>query len=366
MQAGRSVLFGCARTCGRIAQLRVRHTAASRQITARLLATMAQNMSTKTVLLTRRVDPEAEKLLSEHVNVVLFDSADTPIPRTELMKLAQGVDGIMCVLTEKIDGDVLDAAGPQLKVVSNMAVGYDNIDTEACRKRGVAVGNTPGVLTDATADLTLALLLSAARNLPQGIAAVKNGQWGSWSPSWLCGMDIRDSTVGIVGLGNIGVAVAQRLKAFGVGSFLYTGRSPKPEPATPLGAQFVSKEQLFKESDFVILTCALTPETHHLVDSKMLGLMKPTALLVNSARGGVVDQDALLHALDKGQIGGAALDVCTPEPLPPTHPLLSHEKCIVLPHIGSATVKTRRAMAMLAVRNVVAGVNRTPLVHRVV
>jgi lactate dehydrogenase-like 2-hydroxyacid dehydrogenase len=280
---------------------------------------------------------------------------DEPIPRDVLLEWARGVDGIYCLLTERVDAALLDAAGPQLKVVSTMSVGYDHVDLAALRARGVVLGNTPGVLTETTADLTLALLLAAARRLPEAWSAAKDGTWGPWQPEWMTGRDVHGSTVGIVGLGRIGAAVARRLLGFGC-RILYSGPRPHPELADPLGAAYVSFEQLLAESDFVSIHCPLNDATRHLFRAVTFKAMKRTAVLINTSRGPVVDQEALYLALASGQIAAAGLDVTTPEPLPLDHPLFTLANCVVLPHIGSASIATRLQMALMAAENLLAGV----------
>ncbi len=265
-------------------------------------------------------------------------------------------DGLLCLLTDRVDAELLDSA-PDLRVVSTMAVGCDHIDLGACRARGIPVGNTPDVLTDATADLTLALLLALARRIPEGIEAVRSGTWSTWEPDWLLGIELRDLTLGVVGPGRIGRAVAQRCEAFGMHA-IESGRPDGPDPGVPLG-------DLLAAADVVSIHCPLTPETERLVDSAFLSAMKPTALLLNTSRGGGVDQAALADALHSGTIAGAALDVTTPEPLPPTDSLLTAPNLIVLPHLGSATERTRAAMASKAVDNLLAGLAGEPLPDRI-
>ena len=281
-------------------------------------------------------------------------------PAMVLLEQVRGVDGVYCLLTERIDGELLDAAGPQLKVVSTMSVGYDHVDLPALRARGVALGNTPGVLTETTADLALALLLAAARRLPEAWSAAKDGTWGPWQPEWMTGRDVHGSTVGIVGLGRIGAAVARRLLGFGC-RIVYSGPRPRPELAEPLGAAYLSFEQLLAESDFVSIHCPLNDATRHLFGAAAFAAMKPTAILINTSRGPVVDQEALYQALKRGQIAAAGLDVTTPEPLPVDHPLFSLPNCVVLPHIGSASIATRLQMALMAAENLIAGVEGKPL-----
>ncbi|NXQ75301.1 GRHPR reductase, partial [Quiscalus mexicanus] len=229
--------------------------------------------------------------------------------------------------------------------------------------RGIRVGYTPDVLTDATAELSVALLLSACRRLPEAAQQVRSGGWTTWKPLWMCGHGLSDSTVGIIGLGRIGQAVARRLKPFGVRKFLYTGSGPKPESAAEFGAEFVPLARLAEESDFVVVTCALTPATQGMCNKDFFGRMKKTSVFVNTSRGAVVNQEDLYEALAQGQIAAAGLDVTTPEPLPTDHPLLSLQNCVVLPHIGSATYATRSTMAVLAARNLLAGLRGEPMPH---
>jgi lactate dehydrogenase-like 2-hydroxyacid dehydrogenase len=244
-----------------------------------------------------------------------------------------------------------------------MSVGYDHVDLAACRARGVAVGNTPGVLTETTAELTLALMLATARRLPEALAAVRDGSWGAWQPEWLVGADISGSTVGIVGFGRIGQAVARLLSGFCC-RLLYSSPAPKPE-AEALGASFTPLPALLAAADVVTLHAPLTEQTRHLINRTTLAQMKPTAILINTSRGGLVDQDALYAALRAGAIAAAGLDVTTPEPLPTDHPLLGLPNCVVLPHIGSASRATRTRMALLAADNLLAGLAGRPLPHAV-
>lgn len=286
-----------------------------------------------------------------------------PPPPDALRQKVRGLHGLLCLLTDRIDDDLLEAAGPQLRVVSQMAVGVDNIDLAACARRGIAVGHTPGVLTEATADLTLALLLASARQLFPAAEAVKQGAWRTWEPMGFTGPDVFGSTVGIIGMGRIGLAVVRRLRGFSV-RLLYHNRHPSPV-AAEVGATRVDLDTLLAESDFVSLHCPSTPETHHLLNAETLSKMKPTAILINTARGDVVDQPALVDALRRGVIAGAGLDVTTPEPLPADDPLLSLPNVVVLPHIGSASLPARGRMADIAARNLIAGLRGEPLPHAV-
>lgn len=275
-----------------------------------------------------------------------------PPDRASLLAAAAPAEGLLCMLTDPIDAALLESC-PRLRVVSNMAVGVDNVDLDAAARLGIAVGNTPDVLTDATADLTMALLLAAARRLPEGIAAVREGAWGPWRPDWLLGLELREARLAIIGMGRIGSAVAERARAFGM-EILDTGR-----PGTD---RF---ERALAEADVLSLHCPLTPQTRGLIDDRVLALMKPGAILINTARGAIVDQDALASALREGRLGAAALDVTDPEPLPPDHPLLDAPRLLVLPHLGSATHRTRERMADLAVENLCEGLLGRPLPHAV-
>ena len=272
------------------------------------------------------------------------------------------VEGLLTWLIDRVDEPLL-AEMPRLKVVSNLAVGVDNIDLEACSRRGIAVGHTPGVLTEAVADLTFALLLAVGRGLFTAAEDARAGRWGLWQPDAWLGTELNGSTLGILGLGQIGQAVARRAHAFGM-QVLYTSRSPKPEAEARWGAQRVPWETLLAESDFLSLHVPLMPATQGMVDAEALRRMKPTAYLVNMARGPVVQTEALVRALQEGWIAGAALDVTDPEPLPPEHPLYRLSNCLITPHIGSATHLTRRRMADLAISNLLAGLRGEPLPHQ--
>ncbi|MEI7889281.1 MAG: D-glycerate dehydrogenase [Actinomycetes bacterium] len=279
-----------------------------------------------------------------------------PPTTAELLSRTASAEGLLCMLTDSITAELLDAA-TVLKVVSTMAVGCDNIDLIACSERGIHVGNTPGVLTDATADLTLALILALARRIPEGITAVTSGDWKTWEPDFLLGMELRDRTLGIVGSGRIGSAVSARARAFGM-NVIQSGRPDGPSPGVPLS-------DLLGQADVVSLHCPLTEATRGLVDAAFLATMQTHALLINTSRGQVVDQAALASALTSGGIGGAALDVTDPEPLLPDDPLLAAPNLIVIPHLGSATTRTREAMSSIAVDNLLAGLEGSPLPHPV-
>ncbi|XP_050799102.1 glyoxylate reductase/hydroxypyruvate reductase isoform X2 [Gopherus flavomarginatus] len=281
--------------------------------------------------------------------------SDEPIPRSELLAGVAGKHGLLCLLSDRIDKEVLDAAGSNLKIISTLSAGFDHLALEEIKKRGIRVGYTPDILTDATAELSVALLLATCRRLPESVEEVKNGGWTTWKPLWMCGYGLSDSTVGIIGLGRIGQAVARRLKPFGVKKFLYTGSRPKPESAVEFQADFVPLAKLAEESDFVVVTCSLTPDTKGMCNKDFFSRMKKTSVFINTSRGAVVNQEDLYQALVSGQIAAAGLDVATPEPLPTDHPLLSLKNCVILPHIGSATYATRSAMAVLSANNLLAG-----------
>jgi lactate dehydrogenase-like 2-hydroxyacid dehydrogenase len=281
---------------------------------------------------------------------------ELPPPRDELLRRIEGVDGVLALLTDRVDAEFFDRAGPQLKVVSNYAVGFDNIVVPEATRRGVPVGNTPGVLTDTTADLAWALLMAAGRRVVEGDRYVHDGRWKTWGPLLLLGTDVSGATLGIVGFGRIGQTMARRAGGFGM-TVLYHDVQELPASVTePLGARFVGLDELFAQSDFVTLHTNLTDETRHLVNETRLQQMKPTSVLVNTSRGPVVDQKALYRALSEGWIMAAGLDVTDPEPMPVDEPLLSLPNCIVVPHIASGSRVTRGKMAAMAAANLLAGV----------
>jgi glyoxylate reductase len=291
----------------------------------------------------------------------VFGPTDATKLDPELERFLPEAEGLLTLLTIPVTAALLGQC-PRLRVVSNMAVGVDNVDLAACTRRGIPVGNTPGVLTAGTADLAMALLLAIARRLEEAAEDARQGRWKTWSPTGWLGADLDGATLGVVGFGKIGQAVARRAHGFGL-RLLYSDPSHHPELEDALGAQRVALEPLLGESDFVSLHVPLTEQTRGLIDAQALQRMKPGAYLINTARGPVVDQAALVEALQKGWIAGAALDVTDPEPLPPNHPLYSSPNCLIAPHIGSATTNTRRRMAELAAENLLAGLSGQRLPH---
>ncbi len=305
-----------------------------------------------TVAVTREIPEAGLALLRSEATVNVWPD-DLPPDPGQLDTLLTGCDGALTLLTDRIDGTLLDRH-PSLKVISNFAVGYDNIDVPAATARGVLVCNTPDVLTNATADHTWALLMAAARRIPESIDYVREGKWKTWGPMLLLGQEISGATIGIVGLGRIGKEVAKRASGFTMKVLAFDPFEDR-EFADRHGVTYVPLARLLAESDFVTLHVALTPETRHLIGHAEFAAMKRTAILVNASRGPVIETDALVAALRNGSILGAALDVTDPEPLPVDHPLLSLSNCIVVPHTASATVQTRDRMAELAARNLIAG-----------
>lgn len=286
----------------------------------------------------------------EHVAVF---PEDRVIDRAELLEGVRGVEALLPILTETIDAAVLDAAGPQLKIVANYAVGYNNIDVPAATSRGIIVTNTPGVLTETTADLTWALILATARRIGEGERYLRAGRWKSWAPQLLLGSDVHGKTLGIFGLGRIGQAVARRAQGFGM-NILYASRAKKGAALEEqLGVTCVQKDALLTQSDIVSLHCPLSEETRHAFGAEEFAAMKPSAYLINTTRGPVVDESALVHALQTGQIAGAGLDVYEEEPK--VHPgLIECENAVLIPHMGSGTKETRTKMAEIAATNIVA------------
>ena len=305
------------------------------------------------VYVTRHLPQIAREELEEACEVEIWDE-EFPPPFEVILENIANKEGLVCLLTDRIDADLMDAA-PELKVISQVAVGYDNIDVAAAAERGIAVGNTPGVLTDATADFAFTLLMSAARRIGEAYDYVRDGKWETWGLTLFLGQEVFGATLGIVGMGRIGRAVAKRARGFDM-KVLYHSHSRRPDIEAELGVQYRDFESLLRESDFVSLHVNLTEETRGLMNPETFAQMKPTGILINTARGPVVDSDALYEALREGQIAYAALDVTDPEPLPADHKLLTLPNCLMAPHIASATVASRTLMAQMAVRNCIAGV----------
>ncbi|XP_045500313.1 glyoxylate reductase/hydroxypyruvate reductase-like [Colias croceus] len=323
------------------------------------LRNMSQSGNFK-VFITRPDMPEnGVTMLKKQCNVIAW-KAPLPIPRADLLKSVSGMNAIFVSMKDRIDKDVLDAAGTDLKVIATISVGYDHIDVAECKKRGIKVGHTPGVLTDATAELTLALLLSTSRRLPEAQLAAKTGGWANWSLTWMTGPGLTGTTVGIVGFGRIGQAVAKRIKSFNTSQILYFNRSDRPE-AKEIGAIKVTFDELLVKSDFVICCVSLDPSTKEMFNKCAFEKMKKTAIFINTSRGGTVDQDALIEALQNSTIRAAGLDVTTPEPLPLDNPLFKLKNCVVLPHIGSATIEATNTMAELTAKNILAALNGTEM-----
>ena len=309
-------------------------------------------MSKPNVFVTRVIPEKGLEIIREFCDLDLWQ-AELPPTREELLQHVRSADGLLCLLTDKIDGEVLDEAGPQLKVISNFAVGFDNIDVPAATARKIPVGNTPDVLTDATADFAFALLMAVARRVTEAERYVHDGQWKTWGPMTLLGVDIKGATLGLIGLGRIGKAVARRALGFDMRVIYYDPSEKKSEPA--LKARRVDFETLLKESDFISIHTPLTPDTRYLIDSEAFSRMKPNAVLINTARGPVVDPNALYEALKEHRIFGAGLDVTDPEPLPLDSPLMILDNLVIAPHIASASKTAREQMSWMAAQNLIAG-----------
>ena len=306
------------------------------------------------IFVTRAMPHEILAIMRAECEVNIWPHDEPAVPRDALLREVRDANGIFALITEKIDAEVMEAA-PFLKVVSNMAVGFDNIAIKEATRRKIPVGNTPGVLTEATADLAFTLMLAAARRLGEAVNYIREGRWQTWVPFELTGMDLHGKTLGLIGMGRIGAAVARRARGFDM-RVLYHNRKRQPETEAETGAQYVSLEELLAQSDFVSIHTPLNEETRHFINAERLRRMKPTAMLINTARGGTVDPQALYDALKNGVIAYAALDVTEPEPIPLDYPLLSLPNCLIIPHLGSATRSTRLKMATMAAQNVVAGV----------
>ena len=321
-------------------------------------------MSKPKVFIARRIPAAGlDRIVAECDADVWQD--ELPPSRDELLRRVADCDGILALLTDRIDAEVMDAAGEQLKVISNFAVGYNNIDVAEAKRRNIVVGNTPGVLTEATADIAFALMIASARCLHDTRQFVDSGKWKTWDPLGHIGQDLNGKTLGIVGMGRIGTALARRCFGGWGMKVLYSGRRNNVEAEQSLNAQRVEFEQLLRESDFVSVHTPLTEETKHLFNASAFKAMKPTAVFVNTARGPVHDQAALCDALAKGEIFAAGLDVTDPEPIRLDDPILKLPNCVIAPHIGSGTTQSRNGMAEIAADNLLAGLRGQPLRHKV-
>lgn len=320
---------------------------------------MSVDLTSKKVFILNKVPQSGIDYMKEQGLVVDVWDKDETIDKNILLQRVKGAHALYCFLSHKIDKELLDATGDQLEVIGTYSVGHEHIDLEECKRRGIKVGYTPDVLSAATAELCISLMLAVARRICEGMDAVKSGGWGAWSAMWMWGRSIRGSTVGIVGMGRIGVIVAEGVKGLGAAKILYTNRSSSLSPEFDyLKAERVDIDQLVTSSDFVLALCTLNDSTRGMFDKGVFKQMKKSAFFINCSRGDVVKQDDLCWALENGEIGGAGLDVTMPEPLPPTHALLTYPNVVITPHIGSAVVETRVNMSLLTGRNIVAGLRK--------
>jgi glyoxylate reductase len=318
-------------------------------------------MARSKVFVTRVLPPAGLARLEAVVEAEVW-AEETPPPYDLLLEKVRGVDGLLCLLTDRIDDELMAAAGLGLKVISQMAVGYDNIVIPAATRRGIPVGHTPGVLTETTADFAFTLMLAGARRVVEGEKYVQAGRWKTWGPTLFMGQDVQGATLGILGFGRIGQAVARRARGFEM-QVLYYDPGASEEEGRRLNAEKRSFESVLEEADFLSIHTPLTPETHHMIGAAALKRMKPSCVLVNTSRGGTVDPAALYRALRDGEIAYAALDVTEPEPIQPDDPLLSLDNCLIVPHIASSSIATRNKMALMAVANLEAGLAGLPLPH---
>lgn len=316
------------------------------------------------IYITRKLPEIVMSELREVCEVCMWEKEDVPVPREVLVREVARAEGLLTMLTDGVD-EALLSLSPRLRVVSNMAVGYNNIDVKAAHRRNIIVTNTPGVLTETTADLTFALLMATARRLVEASDYLRQGQWKTWSPMLLTGQDIYGATLGIIGLGRIGEALARRACGFDM-KVLYYNRNRKLEAEKTLGVEYVPLDTLLTRSDFVSIMTPYTSETKNLIDQDELARMKPSAILINTARGGIVNEAALYDALKSGAIWGAGLDVFEEEPVRLDHPLLTLPNVVTLPHIGSASIQTRLSMARLAVTNLMEAIQGRNPPHPVV
>lgn len=317
----------------------------------------------KKVYITRKLPQVIYKKLADKFEVKMWNKTDQPVPREILIEEVKEMDGLFCLLTETIDQEVIENA-PKLKVIANMAVGYNNINIQAATEKGIIVTNTPGVLTETTADLTFALLMATARRVVEASDYLRNGEWKTWSPMQLTGQDIYGATLGIIGMGRIGQALVKRAKGFDM-NIIYYNRSRKPAMEKELGIQYMELKELLQASDYISILIPYSSEVHHFIGEKELKLMKKSAILINTARGGIVDEAALFDALKTGEIWAAGLDVFEQEPVNLDSSLLTLPNVVTLPHIGSASEKTRLKMADLAAENLICVLNGEAALTRV-
>jgi glyoxylate reductase len=310
-------------------------------------------MAKPKVFVARKIFQEALDMISKEAEVELWED-ELPPPREVLLKKVEGKEGLLSLLTDKVDGELMDRS-PKLKVISQIAVGYDNIDVAEATKRGIPVGYTPGVLTDATADMAFLLMMAAARRLVEGADFAQAGKWKTWHPLHFLGPDVSGATLGIIGMGRIGFEMAKRARGFSMPVIYSDIYRRKPEEEREYGLTYMSMDEVLRKADFVSVHVNLTKDTHHLISDKQLSMMKPTSVLVNAARGPVVDPKALYKALKERRIFAAGLDVTEPEPMSKDDPLLTLDNCVVVPHIASATFKTRLKMSTMAADNLIAG-----------
>lgn len=317
-------------------------------------------MTRQKVFVTRKIFPEALDRISQAADMEVWPE-ELPPPYEVLVAKAGQVNGFLSMLVDKLDASLMEKA-PHLKVISSMAVGTDNIDVAAAIRHNIRIGYTPGVLTETTADLIFALLMAGARRIVEADKYVRDGQWKTWTPMGLLGQDIHHATLGIIGLGRIGLEVARRARGFNMKIIYYSRTRKTPAEEKQLGLEYIDRmPELLAQSDFISLHVPLTKETHHLIGAKEFAVMKPTAIFINASRGAVIDQRALYEALKNHRILSAAIDVTETEPIPPHDPLLSLDNLIITPHIGSASVLTRKKMALMATENLLAGLRGDPL-----
>ena len=315
------------------------------------------------VFITRRIPTAGIRLLESKYLVDVWEG-ELPPTHVELMSRVQGVSGLLTMLSDKIDQEVIEAVGPSLKVIANYAVGYDNIDLLAASKQGLQIGNTPGVLTETTADLAFALMLAVSRRIVEGHRYVQAGKWKTWGPQLLQGNEFSGKTLGIIGFGRIGKAVARRSLGFNMRVLFYSPTAPKGY-YVEYNANKTDLDAVLQESDYLSLHCPLNDRSYHMLNAEAFGKMKPTAILVNTARGSVVDSKALFTALQEKKLAGAGLDVTDPEPISMDDPLLTLPNVVLTPHIGSASYETRTKMSEMAAKNIIAGIEGEPLPYGV-